>query len=88
MLACPVCATPERDGRGRNNLEEIYHLGNGMSWLRCLNPDCGFEFSTDEAAVICSGERRLPRGHSLEDIVASDEGTSYCALCGSFAHNP
>ena len=65
MLACPVCATPERDGRGRTNFEELYRLANGLSWLCCLA--CGEGFTTDEAAVICTGERRMAAGRALSD---------------------
>ena len=56
MLACPVCATPERNGRGYN-FEEIYKLANGLHWLRCLNPNCGYEFAEDEAAEVRLSER-------------------------------
>ena len=89
MLACPVCATPERDGRGRNVLEEVFHLSNGMSWLRCLNPDCGHEFTEDEAAEVWFDEKhqepRLICGHLLEDIIASNEGTHFCVKCAQMA---
>lgn len=87
MLACPVCATPERDGRGRNQFEELYRLTNGESWLHCLNPDCGEEFASDEAAVLYSNEKHLACGHLLSDIVASDEGTHFCAKCETLIHN-
>ena len=89
MLACPVCATPERNRQGRNQFEEVYRLANGLHWLRCLNPNCGHEFTEDEAAEVwydgrCQGPR-LVCGHSPEDIVASDEGTHFRAKCAKLA---